>query len=347
MGPRVRIMAVVKANAYGHGAIPVSRAIEGTYADNLGVAFAEEGAALRSAGISAPIQVFTLPAESQLAHYADHALEATICTEREARALNALAERRRVVLPVHLKIDTGMNRIGVKPADLPRYLRMASRLRRLEIKGVFTHLATADEQDKSFARLQLSRFEDALTLLRHHGVYPDVIHCANSAAILDLPDAWYSMVRPGIMMYGYYPSAATSESVAIRPALTLKTVVAQVKTIGPGETVSYGRRYTATRKTRIASIPIGYADGIFRQLTGRGVALVRGRRVPFAGTVCMDQLMLDVGRMPVVAGDEVVLIGRQRGATISAWDVASALGTIPYEVCCAVSARVPRIYRGI
>ncbi len=347
VGARVRIMAVVKANAYGHGAVPVSRAVEGSHADCFGVAFAEEGVALRYGGVSLPIHVFTLPSASQLLLYADHALEATICTEREARALNAVAERRRTTLPVHLKIDTGMNRIGVKPDGLERYLRVLGRLRRLEIKGVFTHLATADEKDKSFARLQLRRFDESLALLRSHGVYPDVIHAANSAAILDLPEAWYSMVRPGIMMYGCYPSAETSESVAIRPALALKTVVAQAKTIRAGETVSYGRRYTARRRTRIASIPVGYADGVFRLLTGKGVALVRGHRVPFAGTVCMDQLMLDVGQLPVVAGDEVVLIGSQRGASISAREVASAVGTIPYEVCCAVSARVPRIYRGI
>ena len=347
VGPRVRIMAVVKANAYGHGAVPVALAAEGCEADYLGVAFPEEGAELRTGGARAPIHVFTLSSDHQIPLYARHHLEPTVCSVRESEALNRFAQRNKTKFQVHLKIDTGMNRIGVRLDQLEQFLKDLAGMRRLEVKGVFTHLATADEVDKTFARLQLARFETALSVLRRHGVTPEVVHCANSAAILDLPEAWYSMVRPGIMMYGYYPSAHTSESIRIKPAMTLKTKAVLVKRVGRGESVSYGRRFIAERETGIVTLPVGYADGVSRRLTGLGCAIVNGRRAPFAGTVCMDQVMLDVGRLRVSPGDEVVLIGRQGKQTISAWEIATSLGTIPYEVCCAVSARVPRIYKGL
>ena len=340
-------MAVVKANAYGHGAVPVALAAEGCEADYLGVAFPEEGAELRTGGARAPIHVFTLSSDHQIPLYARHHLEPTVCSVRESEALNRFAQRNKTKFQVHLKIDTGMNRIGVRLDQLEQFLKDLAGMRRLEVKGVFTHLATADEVDKTFARLQLARFETALSVLRRHGVTPEVVHCANSAAILDLPEAWYSMVRPGIMMYGYYPSAHTSESIRIKPAMTLKTKAVLVKRVGRGESVSYGRRFIAERETGIVTLPVGYADGVSRRLTGLGCAIVNGRRAPFAGTVCMDQVMLDVGRLRVSPGDEVVLIGRQGKQTISAWEIATSLGTIPYEVCCAVSARVPRIYKGL
>jgi alanine racemase len=347
VGRAVAIAAVVKANAYGHGSRMVAQTLENAGADAFGVAFAEEGAELRQEGIRLPIHVFTLPAPGQIPLYLAHDLEATIATVREARALNAAAEREGTTVRVHLKIDTGMNRIGVRSAAIESLLRALGRMRRLEIKGVFTHFAVAEIRDTRFTELQLERFEEAIGLLRRHGVTPEAIHCANSAAIIAHPESYFTMVRPGIMLYGYAPSGVPPKEHPIRPVMTLRSSVAMVKEIGPGESVSYGRQFIARRRTRIATVPIGYADGYSRLLTGRTSVLIGGRRHPVAGTICMDQLMVDVGRLDVRPGDDVVLIGTQRGSRITAQDLGDLLGTIPYEICCAVSARVPRTYRNV
>ncbi len=340
-------MGVVKANAYGHGLTEVAKFLENQSIDYLGVANAEEGVALREAGLRSPIHVFTLPSKSQARLYGDFQLESTVCSEADARLLNADAERRRISLPVHLKIDTGMNRIGVKGAGLLKLLKALSKMRRLEIKGVYTHFATADQKDKTFSEQQLVQFREALDILRAEGVTSEHIHCAGSAAILDLPESYFSMVRPGIMLYGYYPSHQTSESVPIRPVLTLKSKVSLVKWIESGESVSYGRRFIAKRRTQIATLPLGYADGYMRLLTGKGEVLIGGRRFSVVGTICMDQIMVDAGSSDVSAGDEAVLIGRQGREKIDAWDLAERIGTIPYEICTNISSRVPRIYRDL
>jgi len=347
VGPDVRIMAVVKANAYGHGITGVSTALEEADADAFGVAFPEEGAELRNAGIRSSIHVFTLPAPTQLPLFIHHDLEATVATVRDVSLLQREAERFGKRVRVHIKVDTGMHRIGARLAELPSLLKALGRSRRIEVKGVFTHFATADERDKSFQRLQLRQFEDALESLWKQGLVPEDVHCANSATILDLPEAAFTMVRPGIMMYGYYPSAETSESVSLKPAMALKSCVAMVKTIERGASVSYGRRYIAKKRTRIATVPIGYADGYSRLLTNRASVLIGGRKRPVAGTICMDQLMVDIGSDDVRPGDEVVVMGRQSNLTITAAEIARTLGTIPYERTCAVTARVPRIYKGL
>jgi alanine racemase len=345
VGREVRIMGVVKANAYGHGIVEVAKFLEGRKIDYLGVANAEEGVLLREAGLDAPIHVFTLQSRSQASLFGSFDLEPTICSQREAALLNVHAQRAGKTIPFHLKIDTGMNRIGVEPKELKKLLKALARLRHLEIKGIYTHFATADARDKSFSRQQLAEFHVALDVLRKEGISADVIHCAGSAGILDLPESYFSMVRPGIMLYGYYPSRETTESVPLKPVLSLKSRVSLVKWIEPGESVSYGRRYIAKRKTKIASLPLGYADGYMRSLTGRSTVLIGNRRFPTAGTICMDQLMVDVGSADIRVGDEAVLIGQQRHERISAWDLAMTLGTIPYEICTNISSRVPRIHR--
>jgi alanine racemase len=258
-------------------------------------------------------------------------------------SLNKHAQRAKRTIPVHLKIDTGMNRIGARVNDLARLLNGLGSMRRIEIKGVYTHFATADWQDKSYSRQQLAEFHKALDILRGAGIEPELVHCAGSAGILDLPESYFSMVRPGIMMYGYYPSQETSASVALRPILSLKSRVSFVKWIEKGESVSYGRRFLASRRTKIATLPIGYADGYFRLLTGRSFVLIARKKFPIVGTICMDQLMVDVGTTDVRPGDEAVLIGRQGRESISAWDLAATIGTIPYEICTNISSRVPRI----
>lgn len=345
VGRGVRVMAVVKANAYGHGLIPVSRYLAANGVSDLGVAFAEEGVALRSAGIRVPIHVFALSDPAQADLCVEHRLDATVATVRDVQILQRAAERRRRTVAVHLKVESGMNRIGARAADLPAVLRTISRARRVELKGVYTHFATSDVPGSPYVGRQLSRFDAALETILRTGVEPEVIHAANSGAILHRPDAMYSMVRAGILMYGYSPSGPDDRTLPVRPALSVTTRVAQVKRIERGETVSYGRRYRADRRTTIATIPLGYADGLFRSLTNKGAeVLIEGRRFPIVGTICMDQCMIDCGRADVNVGDRAIVIGRTSSSIITAWDVAIRAGTIPYEVTCAISARVPRVY---
>ena len=343
VGRGVRVMGVVKANAYGHGILEVSRHLERLHIDYLGVANAEEGVVLRESSIKTPVHVFTLPSPQQAVLPIRYNLEPTICSEDDAGLLNKHALRAKRTLPVHLKIDTGMNRIGVRVRDLARLLKSLGSMRRIDIKGVYTHFATADWHDKSFSRRQLTEFHKGLEVLHQCGVEPELVHCAGSAGILDLPESYFSMVRPGITMYGYYPSHETTESVKVKPVLSLKSRISLVKWIEQGESVSYGRRFLAPRRTKIATLPLGYADGYFRLLTGRSFALIAGKKFPVVGTICMDQLMVDVGTHDVGPGDEAVLIGRQGKESISAWDLASIVGTIPYEICTNISSRVPRI----
>jgi alanine racemase len=343
VGPAVQVMAVVKANAYGHGIAEVSRFLEQERVECFGVANAEEGVALRQAGITTPILVFTIPAATQISSYTEFQLLPTIGSEKEARLLNTQAQRSGTTVRVHIKVDTGMNRIGVKLPAIAGLVRAVGRMKRLEIEGVYTHFATADRRDKGFSKKQLQLFHQALELLYGSGVDPAVVHCAGSAGILDIPESYFSMVRPGIMMYGYYPSDETTESVRLKPVLSLKSRVSLVKWIEPGESVSYGRRFVADRRTKIATLPVGYADGYMRLLTGQSSALIAGKEFPIVGTICMDQLMVDVGKADVRVGDEAVLIGRQGRKTITARDLAYRIGTIPYEICTNISSRVPRI----
>jgi alanine racemase len=348
VGKGVKILAVVKANAYGHGIQQVSEfVIQHHCADYLGVAFPEEGVQIREAGIKAPIHAFALPSRRQIELFFDYNIEPTISTINESKWLNTAGQKRKKTIPVHLKIDTGMSRLGVTVAELPAFLKMLARLQRIEIKGVFTHFATADETDKTFSKKQLLEFHRALEILIQHGIEPELIHCANSATILDLPETYFSMVRPGVMMYGYYPSHETTESIPLKPAMAVKSRVSMVKRLQAGDSVSYGRRFIAQQPTTIANIPIGYADGYFRLLTNKTQVLIGGVAFPVVGSICMDQMMADVGDADIHAGDEVVIIGRQGTNQISALQLADILGTIPYEICCAISARVPRIYKGL
>jgi alanine racemase len=344
VGEATKILAVVKANAYGHGDTMVSRFIERKYADYFGVAIVEEGMALRTAGITKPILVFTLPVKDQIEPFFDFDLEPTVSTVQDAEALDRVARRRKQTIEVHLKVDTGMNRIGVKPKELESFLASIATLRRIEIKGVYSHFATAEDKDKTFTHQQFEHFQDTLRILRHHGIEPDLVHCANSAAILDLPQTYCNMVRPGLSMYGYYPSRESTRSVPLRPAMSLLTNVSLVKTIDAGESVSYGRRFVASKRTNIATLPVGYGDGYSRLLTGKSVVLIQGTRFPVVGTICMDMMMVNVGITDVAVGDKAILMGRENGQEISCWDLAERIGTIPYELLCGFSARIPRTY---
>ncbi len=344
IGENTRILAVVKANAYGHGAATVARYVEKKYADYFGVAIVEEGIALREAGVSKPVIVFTPPQPRQLESYFAYDLEPTVSSFQDAEMLDSMGRKLRKTVDVHLKLDTGMNRIGVKQKDLESLAGSVGGMRRVQLKGAFTHFATADDRDKSFTLQQFELFQNMLSLLRRNGIDPELVHCANSAAILEFPQTYCSMVRPGISMYGHYPSRTMPKSVPLKPAMSFVTTVAFVKSIDAGESVSYGRRFVASKRTRVATLPVGYADGYSRLLTGKASVLIGGRKFPVVGTICMDMMMVDVGDTDVAVGDEAVLVGRQNGQEIACWDLAERIGTIPYEILCGISARVPRLY---
>ena len=348
VGPGVGIMAVVKANAYGHGLVEVARRAVTSGATWLGVARVGEGGEIRQAGIDAPVLVLGYTPPEQYPEILALDLAQAVYDLELARALSDTAQKAQRTVRVHLKIDTGMGRLGfpANGAGLEAALRVAS-LPRLEVEGIFTHFATADEANKSYAREQLERFHAALAALRRAGLETPLVHAANSAAVIDLPESHFNLVRPGIMIYGLYPShEVQTQRVDLHPAMTLKARVAFVKKVPGGFPVSYGCTHVTPRPTTLATVPVGYADGYFRVLSNRAEVLIHGRRCRVVGTVCMDQIIVDVGGVADVAvGDEVVLFGRQGDALLPVDEVAAVAGTINYEIVCAVSARVPRVYR--
>lgn len=341
------VLSVVKAGAYGHGAVEVSRRLISLGTEMLGVALLEEGAELRNAGIDVPILVMGALFPEQADEIVRLGLSAVIYTDDFALSLSKAAQRQGRHVDVHVKVDTGMGRIGIQPDDAFDFILRTMRYPGLSIRGVMTHFADADLRSKEFAMLQMERFEGLIRRLERHGVSIPLRHAANSAVVLDFTPALFNMVRPGIMLYGYNPLEAESpgREADLKPVLSLITRIAFLKKVRPGVPISYGRTFVTKRESLIATIPIGYADGYSRALSNKGEALVKGRRVPVVGRVCMDMTMLDVTEAEGVReGDEVVLIGRQGEESITAEDIANWIGTIPYEVLCSISTRIPRIY---
>jgi alanine racemase len=349
VGRNVRILGVVKANAYGHGLVAASKTMLEAGASYLGAAITYEGIQLRQ-HTNIPVLVFSPPVEDSLESYLRFDLDATIDSLETAYALNSVARMAGKKARVHIKIDTGMGRIGFFPNDTLEAVKTISNLDSLSIVGVYSHLATSDESNKEFALHQLSVFKkiiagvkDLDSIRQNSGQI--LFHIANSGAILDMPNSYFDMVRPGIMIYGYYPSLETSESLDLKPVLSLKSNVIEVKKFHAGMSVSYGRKYFTKRDTRIAVVPIGYGDGFTRLLSGKASVLIKGKKYPVVGTITMDHLMVDVGNdSEIQPGDEVVLIGKSGDESITAWDIALSLGTIPYEILCMINSRVPRVY---
>jgi alanine racemase len=340
-----RVLAVVKAGAYGHGAVPVARRLLERGADMLGVALIEEGRELRVAGITAPVLVMGPLFPEQAEAVLDLRLTPVVYTIPFAHALSREAKRRTATVPVHVKLDTGMGRIGILPEHALGFIEDLRGLGSLEVEGLMSHFADADLADKAFAERQVDRFEALLTSLDERGIAIPLRHTANSAALLDFRRALFTMVRPGLMLYGYNPLEAGSGKAELRPVLSLVTRIAFLKRVPAGVPISYGRTFTTKRDSLIATLPVGYADGYDRGLSNKAEALVRGVRAPVAGRVCMDMCMLDVTGVPGVAeGDEVALIGSQGAERITADELAEKTGTISYEVLCGISSRVPRIY---
>lgn len=341
-----RVMAVVKANAYGHGILDVAQTAVACGVSYLGVATLEEALQLRGNGFDLPVLVFGGFFAEQAEAFVEHGVTATVYDWPRAERLAKVALERGKKVPVHVKVDTGMGRVGVDWSQASAFVARLFELQGVEVEGVYSHFASSDATDKTYAKMQLRRFRQLLEDLQARKIVVPWRHMANSGAILDLPESYFDMVRAGVMLYGYYPSDETSESVALRPAMALKSQIIAVKEVQAGTAISYNSTYKTRERTRIAIVPVGYGDGYNRLLSNRGEALVRGRRVPVVGRVCMDQIMLDLGPEGEAAvGDEVVLLGRQGSDEITIYEWCEKLNTIPYEVTCLITGRVPRCYK--
>lgn len=342
-----QVMAVIKADGYGHGATKIAQTLLDNGADRLAVAVLDEGIELRKAGIKAPIFILGYTQPERAEDVVKYDIEQAVYSLEAADALSKAAVKQNKTAQVHIKIDTGMGRIGLQADDeAVQIIKNIYSLQNLKIKGIFTHFAAADEVDKTYTQMQFNRFMWICSELEKLGIAIDIRHCANSAAIIDIPDMHLDMVRAGIMLYGLAPSKDVMlNKLELREVMSLKVRITHVKEIEAGCSVSYGRKFTADKKTKIASLPIGYADGYTRLLSGKAEVLVKGRRVPVVGRICMDQCMIDAtGIEDVKVGDEVVLFGKQGDDFISIDEIAEKLGTINYEIVCMISRRVPRVY---
>lgn len=346
VGERTELMAVVKANAYGHGAVPVAQAALEGGASRLAVARVEEGLQLRAGGVTAPILVMGYAIPEQAEDIVRHRLTPTVNTLELARALSAeVAQQKTAPLPVHLKIDTGLNRFGLLPEEVLDFARMLVASPGLFLEGFWTHFACADEADKSYTYHQFGVYCQAARQLEEAGIAIPLKHVANSAATLSLPEMHLDMVRCGITIYGLRPSAEVEMVVPLRPAMTIKSRIARVRTLPAGSGIGYSRTYITERATPVALVPIGYGDGYRRGLSNKGAVLIHGQRAPIIGRVCMDQFMVDVSAIPDVRqDDEVVVLGRQGEEEISAEEIGAWVGTNNYETVVAILPRVPRIY---
>lgn len=339
-------MAVVKANAYGHGAVETARALIRQGVSRVAVVSVEEGIALRQAGINAPIVVLGPLFQEQIADLLAHQLTPVVSDPSLLQPLARAAASLSSPYPIHLKVDTGMGRLGLTPDELSALIAARSFPRSLQLEGLMTHLADTDGPSGEATDRQLTQFDRAIRTVADGGYRIPLIHAANSGGAVRFPRARYSLVRPGIMLYGYHTLPPSVPAPDLRPVLSLRTSVAQLRTLQAGRSVSYNGTFTAKRSTRIAVLPIGYADGFSRRLSNRGMVLVQGRRAPIVGLVCMDMVMADVTAIAEVrVGDEVVVIGQQGGDRITADDIAEWTGTISYEVLCSIGPRIPRLYQ--
>jgi alanine racemase len=341
---RAKIMGIVKANAYGHGLLRIARELVAFGVDALGVAFLEEGVRLRRAGIRAPILVLGGIIGNQIRYFIEHDLEITASSPYKLGQIEEIATAMGRRAKVQLKIDTGMERIGIHWQNADKLFDAAVRADGCDVMGVFSHFASSEAEDKQHTRLQLERFEEATDYFRKRSLPMPARHIANSGAVLQHPDSFYDIVRPGLLLYGLYPSRSVEKTVEVRPALSLKTRVVYFKVVKRGSPVSYNGRWIAPEDTRVVTLPVGYGDGYSRGLSNEGFVLIHGKRYPIVGAVTMDALMVDIGQDSAFNGDEVVLIGAQGSEAIRCEEIAETLGTIPYEVLTSINTRVPRKY---
>lgn len=347
IGRQTAVCIPIKADAYGHGATRIAVAAIKAGATYLAVASVQEGVELRESGIVAPILLFSLPVPEELPDIVAHRISPLVPDEEFAAMVAAAAAEGEEPLPVHLKIDTGMGRIGCRPESAVALAEAVKGFPSLRHEGTATHLAVADSTDSgdaAYTAAQLAAFRTALDALRGAGLDPGIVHAANSGGVALHPDSYFDMVRPGLLAYGYQPTAGMENPIPVSPVMELETRIVFIKRVRKGESVSYGRAWTADRDTTVATVPVGYADGLQRNLSGRHSVLIDGRRYPLVGRICMDQCMVDLGpETQIRRWDRVTVFGADpRGP--SAADLADTLGTIPYEITCGINRRVPRVY---
>ncbi|MCX7884953.1 MAG: alanine racemase [Caloramator sp.] len=342
-----KIFGVIKADGYGHGAVELARVLDEEGADCFAVAVITEAIELRKNGYKKPILVlgFTPPVFAK--EIVEYDITQTVFSYELAEAISAEAKKQNKISKIHIKLDTGMGRVGFIADDnaVDEILRI-SKLDNIYLEGIFTHFASADELDKSFTMSQIKKYVYVLDRLKENGIEFEIRHTSNSAAIIDLPETYYDAVRPGIMLYGYYPSdEVNKERLILKPVMTLKANIVNIKEVSEGTPISYGRKFCTNRKSKIATLPFGYADGFTRLLFGKAFVIVNGKAAPVVGRICMDQCMIDVTDCgDVKVGDEVIVMGEKNGIRNNADDIAKMLGTISYEILCMVSKRVPRVY---
>ena len=348
VGKRTEIMAVVKADAYGHGVLETVNTLVDSGCSRLAVSMLDEAIQLRQIGINIPILVLSHTNPLRVDELIKYHITQTVYSHDIAKALSDEAVRQGTKARVHIKIDTGMTRVGFPPGySAVKAVSEIQKLPGIIVEGIFTHFAVADEKDKSFTIHQAELFDSIISELNRIGILIPIRHIANSAAVIQYPELAMEMVRPGIILYGIYPSKEVDRSVLdLKPAMTLKTTIAMIKWVEENTSVSYGRKFVTKRRSRIATIPVGYADGYSRLLTGKARVLVNGQFAPVVGSICMDQCMIDVTDIEgeIQTGDEVVLLGKQGSCEITAEELADHIGTIPYEIVCIIGKRVPRVY---
>ena len=338
-----KVMAILKANAYGHGLEAVARCLA-PQADAFGVALVEEGIALRALGIENPILVMGGIWKRQIPLFLEHRLTFTVPSIARLSDIELAAAAHGSKARIHLKIDTGMERIGIHHYNASSLLEAAALSPHVEVEGVYSHFANADAEDFAPTRLQLERFQEALRFYEQRSLPVPPRHIANSAALLRLPETHLDLVRPGLLLYGIYPFQAASRTLEVKPALSWRSRVVYFKVVEPGSPVSYGSTWQSDHRVRLVTVPVGYADGYFRALSNRASVVLRGRRHPQVGRVCMDQMMVNIESNEAWNGDDVLLIGEQDGAKVTVEELAEWAGTVSYEILTAISARVPRIY---
>ena len=361
---KTKVLAVVKADAYGHGVAEVVNALNSLSEkpEYFGVALSEEGIALRELKVKQPILIFEPPSVNNIDEIIKYNLIPTVFCDEQLHLIEKYLKKNDVKNTLQLKtkipkkiirrrriqveIDTGMGRLGVPFQEAVQFIEKIAVNDRFILDGIYSHFATSDETDKSFAQLQLKRFNAIVIKLQKKKIRPNVIHLANSGAILTMPEAYFDMVRPGISLYGYPPSQEITSSIKLKPVLSLISEVASCRWFEKRESVSYGRKYFLKKRSQIISVPIGYADGVYRNLTNKIFCIIKDKLYPQAGRVTMDRIMFDVGEAKIKIGDKVILLGKSKSHSIDAWNWSKQLDTIPYEITCNISKRVPRMYIG-
>lgn len=339
-----KVMPILKANAYGHGLVEISKFFEKYNAEYIGVAFLEEAILLRHEGIKTPILVLGGILGNQIPHFLKYDLTITASSIDKLIQINEAAEKLNTIAKVHLKIDTGLERIGVHYYNAHKFLEVAIKYKNIFIEGIYSHFANSDSDNLTYSKLQLERFYDVLYFFEKHSLPNPVRHISNSGAILQMPEANMDMVRPGILLFGVYPSAKIVKSVTVKPALTWKSRVVYFKVVKPGHPVGYGSTWETDHNIRVVTVPVGYGDGYFRSMSGKANVIIREKKYPVIGTISMDQIVVNIDNDSAYNDDEVILVGGNNKNKLTCEELASWAGTIPYEILTNINTRVPRVY---